>query len=381
MSDRIVESCKANATELVLEVHRLAHTYGDVDALTRGGSGGPRRRSGGAARPERCRQDHPRAHRRHAASSPTTGRSWCAGRTPPRRQRRCGLISGSLVSSRRWTSCSPGRENLVLIGRLYGISRERLPCSRRRAARADRPHRGGRSPGEHVLGRDAPPPRPRGDADRRTIVAAARRTHHRPRPAQPSGTVGPHRRHRTARHRACSSRARTSRRSSGSPTASIVLDNGEVIADDRPQTLRRRIGGQVLDVGVDAEDLDAAAKALCTAGFDVQPDREGRRMTAATTDGIHAAAEAARSLYDAQTEPSEFALRMPSLEEVFLTLTGTAIERDDGNASVRQSRCGARRPFGPAPSRPDRRRVTSPSSSAATGSASCARPSRSSSPR
>ena len=33
MSDRIVESCKANATELVLEVHRLAHTYGDVDAL------------------------------------------------------------------------------------------------------------------------------------------------------------------------------------------------------------------------------------------------------------------------------------------------------------------------------------------------------------
>ena len=113
----------------------------------------------------------------------------------------------------------------------------------------------------------------------------------------------------------------------------IVLDNGEVIADDRPQTLRRRIGGQVLDVGVDAEDLDAAAKALCTAGFDVQPDREGRRMTAATTDGIHAAAEAARSLYDAQTEPSEFALRMPSLEEVFLTLTGTAIERDDGNAS------------------------------------------------
>ena len=56
-------------------------------------------------------------------------------------------------------------------------------------------------------------------------------------------------------------------------------------------------------------------------------------MTAATTDGIHAAAEAARSLYDARTEPSEFALRMPSLEEVFLTLTGTAIERDDGNAS------------------------------------------------
>ncbi len=42
----------------------------------------------------------------------------------------------------------------------------------------------------------------------------------------------------------------------------IVLDDGEVIADDRPEALRRRIGGQVLDVGVDAEDLDATAQAL-----------------------------------------------------------------------------------------------------------------------
>ena len=37
MSDRIVESCKANATEPVLEVHRLAHTYGDVDEFSTDG--------------------------------------------------------------------------------------------------------------------------------------------------------------------------------------------------------------------------------------------------------------------------------------------------------------------------------------------------------
>ena len=50
----------------------------------------------------------------------------------------------------------------------------------------------------------------------------------------------------------------------------VVLNNGRVIADDRPLTLQRRIGGQVLDVGVDAEDLDATTRALRDAGFDVR---------------------------------------------------------------------------------------------------------------
>ena len=46
-------------------------------------------------------------------------------------------------------------------------------------------------------------------------------------------------------------------------------------------------------------------------------------MTAATTDGIRAAADATHGLIEAHTEPTEFALRHPSLEEAFLTLTGT----------------------------------------------------------
>ena len=114
----------------------------------------------------------------------------------------------------------------------------------------------------------------------------------------------------------------------------IVLDNGEVIADGRPETLRRRIGGQVLDVGVDAEDLDATAQALSAAGFDVRPDRGGRRVTAATTDGIRAAADAARHLIDANREPNEFALRSPSLEEAFLSLTGAAGDGEEGTDSA-----------------------------------------------
>ena len=331
MSDRIVESCKANATELVLEVHRLAHTYGDVDAL-RGvdlevhagevvGLLGPN----GAGKTTLVRIVA-------TLIEPDDGQVLVCGANASTSAAEVRAHLGLAGQFASVDELLTGRENLVLIGRLYGISAS--DCR----ARADELL--------VLIGLTEA-------ADRRVSTYSGGMRRRLDLGAtligepslllldEPTTGLDPR-----SRLELWDLIADIARRGTGVLITSqnleeierladrvIVLDNGEVIADDRPQTLRRRIGGQVLDVGVDAEDLDTAAKALCTAGFDVQPDREGRRMTAATTDGIHAAAEAARSLYDAQTEPSEFALRMPSLEEVFLTLTGTAIERDDGNAS------------------------------------------------
>ena len=51
----------------------------------------------------------------------------------------------------------------------------------------------------------------------------------------------------------------------------IVLDNGEVIADDPPEALRRRIGGQILDVGVDAGDVDATTRGCAPPGSTHDP--------------------------------------------------------------------------------------------------------------
>ncbi len=331
MSDRIVESCKANATEPVLEVHRLAHTYGDVDAL-RGvdlevhagevvGLLGPN----GAGKTTLVRIVA-------TLIEPDRGRVLVCGANASTSAAEVRAHLGLAGQFASVDELLTGRENLVLIGRLYGISAS--DCR----ARADEllvliglTEAAGRRVSTYSGGM-----RRRLDLGATLIGEPSLLLLD-----EPTTGLDPR-----SRLELWDLIADIARRGTGVLITSqnleeierladrvIVLDNGEVIADDRPQTLRRRIGGQVLDVGVDAQDLDAAAKALCTAGFDVQPDREGRRMTAATTDGIHAAAEAARSLYDAQTEPSEFALRMPSLEEVFLTLTGTAIERDDGNAS------------------------------------------------
>ena len=52
------------------------------------------------------------------------------------------------------------------------------------------PHRGRRPPGQDVFGRDAPPPRPRGQPGREAAAAAPRRADHRPRPRQPHRALG-----------------------------------------------------------------------------------------------------------------------------------------------------------------------------------------------
>jgi ABC transporter DrrB family efflux protein len=109
----------------------------------------------------------------------------------------------------------------------------------------------------------------------------------------------------------------------------IVLDDGTVIADDTVDALRHRIGGQVIDVAVEPQQLDVAAGALETTGLDARLDRSQRRLVAATTGGLASAVDAAGALIGAATEPNEFALRNPSLEEAFLSLTDAATERAD----------------------------------------------------
>ena len=102
----------------------------------------------------------------------------------------------------------------------------------------------------------------------------------------------------------------------------VVLRGGAVIADDVPGELRRRLGGQVLEVRADAGDVDAAAAALVGAGLSPRTDLPAGRITAAAAGGVAAAGVAAQALVAARIEPTELSLRTPSLEEAFFALTG-----------------------------------------------------------
>jgi ABC-2 type transport system ATP-binding protein len=103
-----------------------------------------------------------------------------------------------------------------------------------------------------------------------------------------------------------------------------VIDHGRVIADGSPEQLKSRIGGDRIDVVVrDAAELAAAAAAVGrAAGAEAEVDRDTRRVSAPVRDRAAALTEVVRALDDAGVAAEDIALRRPTLDEVFLRLTG-----------------------------------------------------------
>ncbi|WP_433254131.1 ATP-binding cassette domain-containing protein [Streptosporangium sp. CA-135522] len=103
-----------------------------------------------------------------------------------------------------------------------------------------------------------------------------------------------------------------------------VIDAGRVIADDTPERLKSMIGGDQLDLVLrDAANLAEAAVVLAgVAGAEPAADADARRLTAPVRDRIGALTETMRELERRGIAVEDVALRRPTLDEVFLSLTG-----------------------------------------------------------
>ncbi len=109
-----------------------------------------------------------------------------------------------------------------------------------------------------------------------------------------------------------------------------VVDHGRVIAEGTPAQLKADLGATVLDVGLpDATTAAAAAEILAKVGTK-PPSVDGTSIELPVDDGPRAAMEALRMLDANALAPTTFVLREPSLDDVFLALTGkrTAVEED-----------------------------------------------------
>ncbi|MFI7154561.1 ATP-binding cassette domain-containing protein [Nonomuraea sp. NPDC050022] len=105
----------------------------------------------------------------------------------------------------------------------------------------------------------------------------------------------------------------------------VVFDHGKVIASGTSDELKATTGAQVLEVRPLREDqLDLVAKVV-TDVLDVAPDLSGAMVTAAVRDPAVVPA-IVRRLDDLGIVASELALRKSSLDEVFLALTGHRAE-------------------------------------------------------
>jgi ABC-2 type transport system ATP-binding protein len=107
-------------------------------------------------------------------------------------------------------------------------------------------------------------------------------------------------------------------------SAISVVDHGRVIAEGSPTALKSRLGGDRLDVVLhDAAELPRAAEVLAkVAGTDTETDTDNRRVSAPVTDALAALADAAHALREADLGVEDIGLRRPTLDEVFLHLTG-----------------------------------------------------------
>ncbi|MFG2329607.1 ATP-binding cassette domain-containing protein [Streptomyces sp. NPDC048604] len=103
-----------------------------------------------------------------------------------------------------------------------------------------------------------------------------------------------------------------------------VMERGRAIADDSPEGLKSRIGGDRVEVVVtEPADLPAARKVVArVAEEEPGVDEAERRVHAPVADRVAALTEVARALQDERIPVEDIGLRRPSLDDVFLSLTG-----------------------------------------------------------
>ena len=115
-----------------------------------------------------------------------------------------------------------------------------------------------------------------------------------------------------------------------------VIDRGKVIAEGTGNELKDRVGGQILEVELaSAGQRDRAQAVLAGVGCgEPQPDERPDRLTLpAPRDGLQLVEEAAAGLRRAQIAVSDIGLRLPTLDDVFLQLTGAPPSEDGGGPS------------------------------------------------
>ena len=107
-----------------------------------------------------------------------------------------------------------------------------------------------------------------------------------------------------------------------------VVDSGRIIAQGTADTLKSQVGGERIEVVIHrADELDHAVELVRgSAGAELTVDRHTRRITVPALAGAQHLVEVVRTLGDADIAIDDVGLRRPTLDDVFLALTGHAAE-------------------------------------------------------
>ena len=107
-----------------------------------------------------------------------------------------------------------------------------------------------------------------------------------------------------------------------------VVDHGKIIARGTADQLKSQVGGERIEVVVHDRTLMARAIELLArdAGSDCSVDEHTRRLTVPASGGAQTLIQIVRDFDEAGIGIDDIALRRPTLDDVFLSLTGHAAE-------------------------------------------------------
>ncbi len=101
-----------------------------------------------------------------------------------------------------------------------------------------------------------------------------------------------------------------------------VVDDGRVIANDAPDRLKSQLGSTVVELGIRGDGRAERAVGLLSGRIGGRVEREGELLRITSDQGAHVLVEVLRVLETDGLEPDTLTVREPSLDDVFLALTG-----------------------------------------------------------
>jgi ABC-2 type transport system ATP-binding protein len=129
----------------------------------------------------------------------------------------------------------------------------------------------------------------------------------------------------------------------------VVIDHGQSIARGTSDQLKEQLGGERIEIVVEAKaDIPEARQVLADFSVDgVHVDERSRTLSAPVSGGANALMKVLRELDTQGVALSDVGLHRPTLDDVFLTLTGHTTVRDedgDGDEGGAKKRGRSRRP-------------------------------------